>query len=219
LEDIQKHRDDRDIAIEQVGVTDLRYPITVLDRAAASQRTIADLTLSVGLPHDTKGTHMSRFIEVLERHRGEITVRTLPGLLADIKTTLEADSARIEVAFPYIIARSAPASGARALMDYRCRFVAELDSGALDFVPDVAVPVSSLCPDGPNRHPLRGSAQQQPTLHPLRNISPHLCWTEGVRDECVTANAVRWYGRERLRPAGAGTALRTRPLSDVRASP
>jgi GTP cyclohydrolase IB len=146
LEDIQKHRDDRDIAIEQVGVTDLRYPITVLDRAAASQRTIADLTLSVGLPHDTKGTHMSRFIEVLERHRGEITVRTLPALLADIKTTLEAESARIKVDFPYFIARSAPATGAQALMDYQCSFVAELDRGALDFVLGVAVPVSSLCP-------------------------------------------------------------------------
>jgi GTP cyclohydrolase IB len=146
LEDIQKHRDDRDIAIEQVGVTDLRDPITVLDRAAASQRTIANLTLSVGLPHHTKGTHMSRFIEVLERHRGEIRVRTLPALLADIKTTLEADSARIEVDFPYVIARSAPASGAQALMDYQCSFVAEIDRGALDFVLGVAVPVSSLCP-------------------------------------------------------------------------
>lgn len=146
LEDIQKHRDDRDIAIEQVGVADLRYPITVLDRAAASQRTIADLTLSVGLPHDTKGTHMSRFIEVLERHRGEITVRTLPAMLADIKTTLEAESARIEVDFPYFITRSAPVSGAQALMDYQCSFVAELDRGALDFVLGVVVPVSSLCP-------------------------------------------------------------------------
>jgi len=105
LHDVQSEPDDREIAIEQVGVSELHYPITVLDRAAESQRTVATIALSVGLPHDSKGTHMSRFIQVLENHRGEMTVRTLPSLLADLKTTLDAQSARIEVQFPYFLAR------------------------------------------------------------------------------------------------------------------
>lgn len=146
LRDVQRESDERAIAIEQVGVTDLRYPITVLDRGALSQRTIANLTLSVGLPHDTKGTHMSRFIEVLERHRGEITVRTLPTLLNDLQATLEAETAQIEVRFPYFMTRVAPVSDSEALMDYQCSFIAESIAGELDFVLGVDVPVSSLCP-------------------------------------------------------------------------
>jgi len=146
LEDVQNHKDHREVPIEQVGVSDLRYPITVLDRAAQSQRTVASIDLSVGLPHDTKGTHMSRFIEVLERHRGEITVRTLPEVLKDLKSTLEAESARIEVRFPYFVQRQAPVSGVLALVDYQCRFVGEVNGGAMDFVLGVDVPVTSLCP-------------------------------------------------------------------------
>lgn len=146
LRDVQRESDDRAIAIEQVGVTDLRYPITVLDRGALSQRTIANLTLSVGLPHDTKGTHMSRFIEVLERHRGEITIRTLPTLLNALRATLEAETAQLEVRFPYFMARVAPVCDSEALMDYQCSFIAESSAGELDFVLGVDVPVSSLCP-------------------------------------------------------------------------
>ena len=146
LEDVQNHADHRHVPIEQVGVSDLRYPITVLDRAAESQHTVATITLSVGLPQDTKGTHMSRFIQVLERHRGEITVRILPDVLRDLKMTLQAESARIEVRFPYFLERRAPVSGARALVDYQCAFVGEMNGGDMDFVLGVDVPVTSLCP-------------------------------------------------------------------------
>jgi GTP cyclohydrolase I len=113
LHDVQSQPDDREIAIEQVGVSELRYPITVLDRAAESQRTVATIALSVGVPHDAKGTHMSRFIQVLETHRGEITGRTLPSVLADLKATLDAESARIE--FELVPAE-------RKLMPYECTF-------------------------------------------------------------------------------------------------
>jgi len=146
LEDVQNHADHRQVPIEQVGVSDLRYPITVLDRASESQRTVATITLSVGLPQDTKGTHMSRFLHVLERHRGELTVRTLPEILEDLKSTLEAESARIEVRFPYFLERRAPVSGVPALVDYRCSFVGEMNGGEMDFVLGVDVPVTSLCP-------------------------------------------------------------------------
>lgn len=146
LEDVQNRTDHRLVPIEQVGVSDLRYPITVLDRAAESQRTVATITLSVGLPQDTKGTHMSRFVHVLERHRGEIKVRTLPDVPRDLKTTLEAEPARIEVCFPYFLERRAPVSGASALVDYQCSFLGEINGGEMDFVLGVDVPVTSLCP-------------------------------------------------------------------------
>jgi GTP cyclohydrolase I len=89
---------------------------------------------------------MSRFVEVLNDHRGEVTMRTVPTILRDLKGRLHAESARIQVTFPYFLERAAPASGARALMDYECSFVGDLHEGHADFVLGVRVPVTSLCP-------------------------------------------------------------------------
>ncbi len=146
MEDIQSESDTRGIPIDLVGVSGIRYPIVVLDRAREKQGTIACLSLSVNLPHHFKGTHMSRFIEVLNAHRGEMTMRTLPGILADLRRRLDARSARIEVRFPYFLERTAPASGAQALMDYDCTFIGEANGASDDFVLGVRVPVTSLCP-------------------------------------------------------------------------
>jgi len=146
LEDVQNRNDERQIPIDQVGVCDLRYPITVLDRNHEKQQTIARLSLSVGLPHHFKGTHMSRFIEVLDRHRGEVTMRTVPAILAELRTRLDAEQAQISVEFPYFLERAAPVSGAKSLMEYDCSFRAEMDGGDVDFVLGVKVPVTSLCP-------------------------------------------------------------------------
>src|SRR5687767_6801562 len=99
--DVQKQQDHRGIPIEYVGVTGLRYPILVLDRTNDQQQTIASIAISVELPHEFRGTHMSRFIEVLEHHRGVMTMRTIPAVLAEVKARLEAERARIEVSFPY----------------------------------------------------------------------------------------------------------------------
>jgi GTP cyclohydrolase I len=139
-------RDDRGIPLDRVGVTDLQYPIVVLDQKHEKQHTIARFTMSVNLPHQFKGTHMSRFIEVLNVHHGEFTVRTLPAMLEELKQRLNAEAARIEVAFPYFVQKAAPSSGAKALMDYHCSFVGELNGGNVDFVVGVDVPVTSLCP-------------------------------------------------------------------------
>src|SRR5438067_1516650 len=125
MEDVQGRRDDRNLPIDQAGVSGIRYPIFVLDRNREKQHTIAELRLSVSLPHEFKGTHMSRFMEALNEHRGEVTVRTIPILLHDLKTRLDADSARVEVRFPYFIERAAPISGAKGLLDINCGFVGE----------------------------------------------------------------------------------------------
>jgi GTP cyclohydrolase I len=126
MDDVQSHHDERCMPIDQVGARDLRYPIVVLDRDYEKQQTVARLTMSVNLPHQFKGTHMSRFIEVLNEHRGEVTMRTLPTILHTLKKRLHAERARIEVVFPYFLDRIAPVSGVRALMDYECSFVGEV---------------------------------------------------------------------------------------------
>lgn len=146
LEDVQSQPSDQKIPIDKVGVKDLRFPIVVLDRQDERQHTVAQISMSVALPHHFKGTHMSRFIEVLNAHEGEITMRTLPAILDELKVKLEAEKAHIEVRFPYFIHRSAPESGATALMDYDCHFIGEANGGGDKFTFGVRVPVTTLCP-------------------------------------------------------------------------
>ena len=146
LEDVQGRRDERGIDIDQAGVRDLRYPITVLDRVRGEQQTVANLSMSVGLPYRFKGTHMSRFVEAIEEHRGEVTMRTLPAILRELRDRLDAESARVEARFPYFLEREAPVSGRKALMDYDCFFLGESVGPTEGFVLGVSVPVTSLCP-------------------------------------------------------------------------
>ena len=144
--DVQSQPDDRGIPLDQVGVTGLRYPITVMDRENGKQETIAQITMSVSLPHHFKGTHMSRFLELLNEHRGEVTIRTLPDMLKRMRERLDAESSQIELIFPYFLERSAPVSGAKGLMDYECSFTGEMKGADIDFTVGVKVPITSLCP-------------------------------------------------------------------------
>jgi GTP cyclohydrolase I len=146
MEDVQGRRDSREIALDKAGVTGLKYPIVVLDRENQRQHTVATLQMSVNLPHEFKGTHMSRFIEILNEHRGEITMRTVPSILRDLRRRLDAESAHIHVVFPYFLEKRAPVTGASALMDYECSFDAAVNGGNDKFVFGVRVPVTSLCP-------------------------------------------------------------------------
>ena len=146
MEDVQGRRDEREVALDRVGVSGLRYPIVVLDRDHQKQHTVAVLKMSVNLPHEFKGTHMSRFIEILNEHRGEITMRTVPTMLRDLRRRLDAESAHIHLVFPYFLERRAPVSGASALMDNECSFDAAVNGGKDKFVFGVRVPVTSLCP-------------------------------------------------------------------------
>jgi len=146
LPDCAAEADARGVAIDQVGIRGLRYPIVVWDKERRSQPTVAELSLSVGLPADEKGTHMSRFVEVLEHHRGELTLGTVPELLAEIQRRLEARTAHLEARFPYFLERRAPVSGVASLMEYRCAFVASRLDDHLDFTLEVEVPVTTLCP-------------------------------------------------------------------------
>ncbi|MFT7519237.1 MAG: GTP cyclohydrolase I [Kiritimatiellia bacterium] len=146
LPDHAAESDDRDVAIDQVGIRGLRWPIRVMDRAHRSQATIAVVDATVGLPAEQKGTHMSRFVEILHGRGHEITLRTIPDLLAEIQRRLESRHAYLTVRFPYFMSKRAPVSGAESLMDYDCVFHAGRKDDVVEFCLEVKVPVTSLCP-------------------------------------------------------------------------
>lgn len=147
MKDIQNERDYRQIPIEKVGIRKIRYPITVLDRANRIQHTVASINMYVDLPHKYKGTHMSRFVEMLNLLHPEVSLEKMGTILNQMKRHLNAASAHIEVSFPYFIKKNAPVSQAPGLMDYVCRFIGSSDpDDKLDLISEVIVPISSVCP-------------------------------------------------------------------------
>lgn len=183
LEDVQARPDTRGVALDQVGILGVRHPIVVWDRERAKQETVAEISMSVGLPAHTKGTHLSRFIEVLGENAGEVTMRTMPTILARLRQRLATDTARVEVAFPYFIERAAPVTGAKALMDYECRFVAEEDEHGGSFTLSVRVPVTSVCPCSKaisdyGAHNQRGYITIAVRTRADEDGDPHVMWIE-----------------------------------------
>lgn len=147
MKDVQNERDYRNIAINKVGIKGLRYPVTVLDRKDGQQNTVALINMYVDLPHECKGTHMSRFVELLHLFRPMLSLKTFSEILTQMKAHLNAESAHIEVTFPFFIEKTAPVTGSPGLMDYTCRFVGTINSRCrVDLVSEVTVPISSVCP-------------------------------------------------------------------------
>lgn len=145
LTDVQKTRDRRNIPINKVGVKDISYPIVVMDKNRTLQHTVARVNMYVDLPHHFKGTHMSRFIEILNTYREKIALDKLEVILERMKEKLGASRAHLEVEFPYFIEKTAPVSRAKSLMEYTCQFSASLAED-FDFILGISVPVTSLCP-------------------------------------------------------------------------
>ena len=147
MKDTQNQRDYRNITIDKVGIKNLRYPITVLDRRNGCQDTVATINMYVDLPHEYKGTHMSRFVEILNVLRPEVSLKKISDALDQMKKHLNAASSHIEVTFPYFIEKKAPISSSPGLMDYTCRLTGSSGpDGKIDLVAEVIVPISSVCP-------------------------------------------------------------------------
>lgn len=144
--DIQNQKDDRNIDIKKVGVKGIKYPITVLDRAHGTQQVNAAINMYVNLPHHFKGTHMSRFVEILNEYRGEVNIKTLRIILEKAREKLRAESSHMEIGFPYFIEKTAPISGAKSLMEYYCRFWGKNQASKTDILVGVTVPVTTVCP-------------------------------------------------------------------------
>ena len=145
LADVQAHPDTRRVPISRVGVQNIRFPITVRDRRKTAQHTVANIDMSVDLPHQIKGTHMSRFMEILNSYDGEISVEALPAILSTMRERLNAETAHLSISFPYFMEKEAPVTGAAGLLSYDCAF--DASSGAEDdFILTVKIPVTTLCP-------------------------------------------------------------------------
>jgi len=144
--DIQNQKDFRDIDIKKVGVKNIKYPIMVLDRAKGTQIVNANINMYVNLPRHFKGTHMSRFVEVLNEFQAQINIKTFRNVLEKIRQKLHAQSAHMEIEFAYFLEKAAPVSGARSLMEYRCLFTGETNGTTSDFLVGVTVPVTTVCP-------------------------------------------------------------------------
>jgi GTP cyclohydrolase I len=146
LHDKQSERDDRRLRIDKVGVRGLRFPIQVRDKTHVLQNTIATIGLFVDLPHEFKGTHMSRFIEVLNAHGSVVHVDNIPDILRAMQQKLRANNSHLEMEFPYFMVKKAPVSGMESLMDYRARFEASACGNDFDFILTVKANVTTLCP-------------------------------------------------------------------------
>jgi GTP cyclohydrolase I len=145
--DVQKQYDNRKIPIDKVGIKNLKYPVRVLDRTKGYQSTIANINMYVDLPHDHKGTHMSRFVELLQIFRTKISLYAFSNILEKMKKQLDADASHVEISFPYFIEKKAPVSGVAGLMNYTCQINGSSDpQGNIDLVSEVFVPISSVCP-------------------------------------------------------------------------
>ncbi len=145
LKDVQSERDFRNIPIDKAGVRDVVYPIVVLDKENGTQETVGRFVMSVNLPHDLRGTHMSRFLEILNRHRNKINLKNLERILDEMKEELQAESAHLEIEFPYFVKKKSPISKTEGYMNYKCKFIAS-KADKFDFILEVDVPIHTLCP-------------------------------------------------------------------------
>ena len=147
IADVQGSADSRQLPINKVGIKGIRHPIKVLDKSAGVQYTVAQFNMYVSLPHNFKGTHMSRFVEILNAREREISVESFESMLRETVVLLEAETGHIEVSFPYFINKEAPVSKVKSLMDYEVSFIGEiLEGGAYRQTMKIIVPVTSLCP-------------------------------------------------------------------------
>jgi GTP cyclohydrolase IB len=150
IPDVQGSPDTRRLDIDRVGIKAIRHPCVVKDRSGGTQHTVATFNMYVGLPHNFKGTHMSRFVEVLNAHEQAITVESFQRILWEMTNRLDAESGHIEMSFPYFVNKTAPVSGVKSLLDYEVSFIGEITQGKPQTTVKVVVPVTTLCPCSKN---------------------------------------------------------------------
>lgn len=146
LTDIQNQKDSRNLAIDRVGVKNLRYPLRIRDKADSEQGTVATISMAVDLPKEYKGTHMSRFVEVLNSYGPVLDVHTICGIPAELLERLTAHRAHVEFRFPFFLKKQAPVTGREGMIDYEVIFDVDASREELEFIVTVLVPVTTLCP-------------------------------------------------------------------------
>ncbi len=146
LPDTQNKIDTRQIIIDKVGVKDIVHPITFVDRDGNKNATVGNFTMTVALPENVKGTHMSRFIQILNEGPCEFSTMNFGKIIDKVRERLESDTAHITLDFPFFRKKSAPSSGVESMMDYQVTLYGELNKGKAEVMMKVVVPVTSLCP-------------------------------------------------------------------------
>jgi GTP cyclohydrolase IB len=226
IPDVQSSPDSRKLAIDKVGIKAIRHPVKIQERAGEVQHTVAMFNMYVGLPHHFKGTHMSRFIEILEAHEREITVASFQQMLREMVEKLEAEEGHIEMAFPYFIEKRAPVSGVKSLMDYEVSFTGEIRGGRQRFTMKVVVPVTSLCPCS-KKISERGAHNQRSHVTVTARTTDFV-WIEEIVDLVEQQASCELYGllkrpdekfvTERAQPRRAHRRLRGR-VGEFRVDP
>ena len=150
IPDIQGSEDTRYIDIDRVGIKDIRHPIVVRDRSGRDQHTVATFNMYVSLPHNFKGTHMSRFVEILNHHEYEITVESFKHMIVEMTEILHAEAGHIEMSFPFFMTKFAPISKVQSLMDYQVSFIGQIQNKVTSVLVKIIVPITSLCPCSKN---------------------------------------------------------------------
>jgi len=192
IEDVQGRADMRRLPINKVGIKDIYHPVRVKDRSGGEQHTVANFNMYVALPHNFKGTHMSRFVEVLHRNEREISVESFGDILREMTERLDADSGRIEMSFPYFVMKTAPQSGVQSLMDYRASLIGEIKNGKAEQWIKVVVAATSLCPCSKGISDY-GAHNQRSHITITARIASHM-WLEELIDIAEKEASCELYG-------------------------
>ncbi|MCC7462966.1 MAG: GTP cyclohydrolase I FolE2 [Gammaproteobacteria bacterium] len=191
VDDVQGRADLRRIPINRVGIKDIRHPVRVKDRSSGEQHTVATFNMYVNLPHNFKGTHMSRFVEILH-HEREISVDSFRAMLREMAQRLEAESGHIEMSFPYFVSKKAPISAVESLMDYEATLIGEICHGETIIWVKVVVPVTSLCPCS-KKISERGAHNQRSHVTIQARLRKHM-WIEELIDIAESEASCELYG-------------------------
>lgn len=146
IQDVQATPDLREIPINKVGIKGIRHPVVVKDRANGTQPTVADFNMYVSLPEDVKGTHMSRFVEILGSQEAPLSVKSFREMLHEVAARLGAETGFVEMKFAFFVEKTAPVSGVKSMMDYEVTFLGKVEDGVISHSTRVVVPATSLCP-------------------------------------------------------------------------
>jgi GTP cyclohydrolase I len=191
VEDVQARADTRRIPINRVGIKDIRHPVRVKDRSTGEQHTVATFNMYVNLPHDFKGTHMSRFVEILH-HEREISVNSFRSMLSEMTSRLDADAGHIEMTFPFFVMKRAPVTGVESLMDYQASLIGEICRGEAHTWVKVVVPVTSLCPCS-KKISDRGAHNQRSHITIKARLQEHI-WIEELIELAESEASCELYG-------------------------
>ncbi len=192
IEDVQSSADTRCITINKVGVKDIRHPIRIRDRTEGEQHTVARFSMYVSLPHEFKGTHMSRFVEILNSHEREISIESFKDMLGEMVERLESERGHIEMEFPFFVNKRAPVSGVESLLDYQVTLIGEIRDGMPEMYVRVVVPTTSLCPCSKSISDRGAHNQRSHVTLTVRTCS--FVWIEELIDLVESEASCELYG-------------------------